>query len=75
MNSAILENPALLDPDKSLRDQMEALFLKPLRKLQFRLRECPPLVFVVDALDECIHESLDEFTSKSELADLISLLG
>ncbi|KAG1763392.1 hypothetical protein EDD22DRAFT_506505 [Suillus occidentalis] len=75
VNSAILENPALLDPDKSLRDQMEALFLKPLQKLQFRLRECPPLVFVVDALDECIHESLDEFTSNSELADLISLLG
>jgi len=67
VNSAIRENPALLDPDKSLRDQMEALFLQPLLKLRFRLRDCPPSVFVVDALDEC--------TSKTELADLISLLG
>ncbi|KAG2335967.1 hypothetical protein BDR05DRAFT_897414, partial [Suillus weaverae] len=33
VNRAIIENPALLDPDKSLRDQMEALFLRPLRKL------------------------------------------
>lgn len=67
VNEAIKGNPALLDPDKSLRDQMEALFLRPLRRLYFRLRERPPLVFVVDALDEC--------TSQSELADLISLLG
>ncbi|KAG1776923.1 hypothetical protein EV702DRAFT_294596 [Suillus placidus] len=27
VNKAILENPSLLDPDKSLRHQMEALFL------------------------------------------------
>jgi len=67
VNRAIRENPALLDPDKSLRDQMEALFLQPLLKLRFRLRDRPPSVFVVDALDEC--------TSKTELADLISLLG
>ncbi|KAG1788694.1 uncharacterized protein HD556DRAFT_851087 [Suillus plorans] len=80
VNKAIIENPALLDPDKSLRDQMEALFLRPLRKLFLRLRECPPLVFVIDALDECTPESLesesfDEPTSESELADLISMLG
>ncbi|KAG1774635.1 hypothetical protein EV702DRAFT_521224 [Suillus placidus] len=80
VNRAIIENPALLDPDKSLRDQMEALFLRPLRKLLLRLRECPPLVFVIDALDECTpesleSESLDEPTAESELADLISLLG
>ncbi|KAG2339150.1 hypothetical protein BDR05DRAFT_892142, partial [Suillus weaverae] len=30
---SILEDPALLDPDKSLRDQMEALLLQPLWKL------------------------------------------
>ncbi|KIK37750.1 hypothetical protein CY34DRAFT_92213, partial [Suillus luteus UH-Slu-Lm8-n1] len=80
VNRAIIENPALLDPDKSLRDQMEALFLRPLRKLSRRLRECPPLVFAIDALDECTPESLesesfDEPTSESELADFISLLG
>lgn len=63
-----MENPALLDPDKSLRDQMEVLFLQPLWKLRSRVREeHPPLVFVVDALHEC--------TSKAELADLISLLA
>ncbi|KAG1738608.1 uncharacterized protein EDB91DRAFT_1249131 [Suillus paluster] len=67
VNKSIRENPALLDPNKSLRDKMEAFFLQPLRRLQFRLRGCPPLSFVVDALDEC--------TSESELADLISLLG
>jgi len=67
VNNASRENPALLDPDKSLHDQMEALFLQPLLKLRFRLRDCPPSVFVVDALDEC--------TSKTEVADLISLLG
>ncbi|KIK45389.1 hypothetical protein CY34DRAFT_543387 [Suillus luteus UH-Slu-Lm8-n1] len=67
LNRAIRENPALLDPNKSLRDQMEGLFLKPLRNLQIRLRECPPSTFVVDALDECV--------SKTEVADLISLLG
>ncbi|KAG1759262.1 hypothetical protein EDD22DRAFT_152249 [Suillus occidentalis] len=85
VNSAILENPALLDPDKSVRDQMEGLFLRPLRKLQIRLRECgnPPLAFIVDALDECTSEtldqptfeSLDEDKSESELAELISLLA
>jgi len=67
VNNAIRENPGLLDPDKSLHDQMEALFLQPLLKLRFRLRDCPPSVFVIDALDEC--------TSKTEVADLISLLG
>ncbi|KAG2742907.1 hypothetical protein P692DRAFT_20879132 [Suillus brevipes Sb2] len=83
VNNAILENPALLDPDKSVRDQMEGLFLRPLRKLQGRLRECgnPPLAFIVDALDECTSldqptfESLDEDKSKSELVELISLLA
>ncbi|KAG2335672.1 hypothetical protein BDR05DRAFT_971544 [Suillus weaverae] len=34
VNRANLENPALLDPDKSVHDQMEDLFLRPLRKLQ-----------------------------------------
>ncbi|KAG1776051.1 hypothetical protein EV702DRAFT_931449, partial [Suillus placidus] len=63
----IQSNPSLLDPDKSLRDQMDALFLQPLRMLRFRLNGCLPLVFVVDALHEC--------TSKAELADLISLLA
>lgn len=63
-----LENPALLDPDKSLRDQMEKLFLWPLRRLRLRSGvKCPPLVFVVDALHEC--------TSKAELANLITLLA
>jgi hypothetical protein len=38
VNRAICENPALLDPYKSLRDQMEALFLQPLLKLCFRLQ-------------------------------------
>ncbi|KAG1817515.1 uncharacterized protein BJ212DRAFT_1269996, partial [Suillus subaureus] len=33
MARCIRDNPALLDPDKSLRDQMEALFLLPLRWL------------------------------------------
>ncbi|KAG2035327.1 hypothetical protein BDR03DRAFT_1093230 [Suillus americanus] len=67
VNRAIRDNPALLDPDKSLYDQMEALFLQPLRKLQLRLRGCPPLTFVVDALDEC--------TSEPELTDLILSLA
>jgi hypothetical protein len=66
-NIAIRENPALLDPDKSLRDQMEALFIRPLRQLRLRLRDNPPPVFVIDALDEC--------TSENETADLIFLLG
>ncbi|KAG2046925.1 hypothetical protein BDR06DRAFT_864534, partial [Suillus hirtellus] len=52
LNRIIRENPALLDANKSLRDQMEGLFLKPLRKLQIRLRECPPSMFIIDALDE-----------------------
>jgi hypothetical protein len=63
----IRDNPALLDPDKSLRDQMEALFLRPLRSLQGRLHRRPPMVFVIDALQEC--------TSKAEVADLITLLA
>ncbi|KAG1855756.1 hypothetical protein DFJ58DRAFT_727416 [Suillus subalutaceus] len=67
VNRAIRNNPALLDPDAPLCDQMEALFLQPLRKLQLRLRGCPPLSFVVDALDEC--------TSEPELADLILSLA
>jgi environmental stress-induced protein Ves len=67
MNTAIRENPGLLHPDKSPRAQMDALFLRPLRELRFRLRECPPLVFVIDALDEC--------TPETEIADLIALLG
>jgi hypothetical protein len=65
VNRAIRENPALLDPDKSLHDQMEALFLRPLRALRLRLRGRSPLAFVIDALDEC----------PSESDELISLLG
>ncbi|KAG2347301.1 hypothetical protein BDR05DRAFT_725669 [Suillus weaverae] len=67
VNRTIRDNPALLDPDKSLRDQVEALFIQPLRRLQLRLRGCPPLAFVVDALDEC--------TSETELTDLILYLA
>ncbi|KAG2109740.1 uncharacterized protein F5147DRAFT_635171 [Suillus discolor] len=66
VNKAIHENPAVLDSRKSLRDQMMALFRRPLSHLQSSLRECPPPVFVVDALDECQPETV---------ADLISLLG
>ncbi|KAG2132358.1 hypothetical protein DEU56DRAFT_757336 [Suillus clintonianus] len=65
VNRSIHKDPALLGPDKSLREQMNALFLQPLRRLRFRLKES--LVFVIDAIDEC--------TSETELADLISLLG
>ncbi|KAG2348211.1 hypothetical protein BDR05DRAFT_506044 [Suillus weaverae] len=67
VNRFIRENPSLLDPNKSLRDQMEVLFLQPLRKLRFRLRGCEPLTFIVDALDEC--------TSNAELTDLILFLA
>ncbi|KAG2142331.1 hypothetical protein DEU56DRAFT_692899, partial [Suillus clintonianus] len=49
---AIIENPAVLEPNSSLRDQMEALFLRPLRNLHQRQKNCPPLSFVIDALDE-----------------------
>ncbi|KAJ8582109.1 hypothetical protein M405DRAFT_717498, partial [Rhizopogon salebrosus TDB-379] len=38
--------------NKSLYEQMEALFLQPLRGLRLRLHGCPPLVFAVDAIDE-----------------------
>ncbi|KAG2119181.1 hypothetical protein DEU56DRAFT_137055 [Suillus clintonianus] len=64
---AIIENPAVLEPDSSLRDQMEALFLRPLRQLCKKRENCLPLSFVIDALDEC--------TSEAELTELISLLG
>jgi tetratricopeptide (TPR) repeat protein len=64
---SILDNPALLDPDKSLREQMEKLFLWPLWRLRMMQGNCPPLVFVVDALHEC--------ASKAEVADLIALLA
>ncbi|KAG2741554.1 hypothetical protein P692DRAFT_20750933, partial [Suillus brevipes Sb2] len=67
LNRTIRENPPLLDPDKSLREQMEGLFLKPLRKLHLRLRECPPSTFVIDGLDEC--------ACKTDLKDLIFLLN
>ncbi|KAG1809964.1 uncharacterized protein HD556DRAFT_1223498, partial [Suillus plorans] len=69
VNKAIHENPAVLDSSKSLRDQMMALFRRPLGHLQSSLRECPPPVFVVDALDECQPETPEM------VADLISLLG
>ncbi|KAG1894354.1 uncharacterized protein F5891DRAFT_961643 [Suillus fuscotomentosus] len=65
VNKAICENPVVLDSSKSLCDQMMALFRRPLWHLQSSLCECPPLVFVVDALDECQPEMV---------ADLISLL-
>ncbi|OAX36405.1 hypothetical protein K503DRAFT_301249, partial [Rhizopogon vinicolor AM-OR11-026] len=67
VSRAIRENPAILDLDTSLEDQMETLFLQPLRVLKLRLCKCPPLVFAVDALDEC--------TSEAEIVDLISVLG
>ncbi|KAG1771772.1 hypothetical protein EDD22DRAFT_966014 [Suillus occidentalis] len=67
VNRTIHDNPALLDPDTPLCDQMEALFLQPLRWLQLRLRGCPPLSFIVDALDEC--------SSEPELTDLILSLA
>jgi hypothetical protein len=46
---------------------MKALFLRPLQKFQLSLRGCPPLTFVIDALDECTYEP--------ELADLIFSLA
>ncbi|KAG1817690.1 uncharacterized protein BJ212DRAFT_1199911, partial [Suillus subaureus] len=52
VNRAIHKNPAVLDSCKSLCDQIEVLFHQPLWHLQYRLCECLPLVFVVDALDE-----------------------
>ncbi|KAG1807685.1 uncharacterized protein BJ212DRAFT_1281760, partial [Suillus subaureus] len=52
VNRAICSNPTLLDADMPLSDQMEALFLQPLWKLQLRLHKCLPLTFVIDALDE-----------------------
>ncbi|KAG2350817.1 hypothetical protein BDR05DRAFT_869344, partial [Suillus weaverae] len=52
VNKVIHNNPALLDPDTPLCDQMEALFLRPLRWLRLRLRGGPPLSFIIDALDE-----------------------
>ncbi|KAG2338691.1 hypothetical protein BDR05DRAFT_951752 [Suillus weaverae] len=67
VSKSIRDDPALLDPSKSLRVQVETLFLKPLRRLHLRLRGCQPLTFVVDALDEC--------TSEFELADLILSLA
>ncbi|KAG1802538.1 uncharacterized protein BJ212DRAFT_1216361, partial [Suillus subaureus] len=50
VNRTIHENPSLLDLNKSLRNQMEALFLKPLWKLHPRLHGCEPLTFVINAL-------------------------
>ncbi|KAG1861302.1 hypothetical protein F4604DRAFT_1957601 [Suillus subluteus] len=67
VNKVIHDNPALLDSDTPLCDQMEAFFLKPLRWLRSRLRECPPLTFVINALDEC--------TSEPDLTDLILSLA
>jgi hypothetical protein len=67
VNRTIYDNPALLDPDTPLCDQMEALFLQPLRWLRPRLRGGPPLSFIVDALDEC--------SSEPELTDLILSLA
>ncbi|KAG1777331.1 hypothetical protein EV702DRAFT_273498 [Suillus placidus] len=67
VNRVIREDPALLGPDKSLREQMNALFLRHLRTLRFKLAKSLPVVFVIDAIDEC--------TSETELTDLISLLG
>ncbi|KAG1743438.1 hypothetical protein EDB19DRAFT_1827338 [Suillus lakei] len=64
---AIRDDPVLLDPDTPLCNQMEALFLQPLRKLEDRLAGCSPLSFVIDVLDEC--------TSEPELVDLIHFLA
>ncbi|KAG1809826.1 uncharacterized protein HD556DRAFT_1223603, partial [Suillus plorans] len=52
VNRAIRENPAVLKSSESLRNQMKALFRQPLLHLQLSLRDCPPPVFVIDALDE-----------------------
>ncbi|KAG1815052.1 uncharacterized protein BJ212DRAFT_1359146 [Suillus subaureus] len=66
VHKAIHENPAVQDPDKSLHDQMKALFHRPLWHLRFRLSGCLPPVFVINGLDEC---------EPKVVADLISLLG
>ncbi|KAG1814594.1 uncharacterized protein BJ212DRAFT_1300411 [Suillus subaureus] len=63
----IHEDPALLDPDAPLCDQMKAFFLQPLQKLQSRLRGCLPLLFIINALDEC--------TSEPKVKDLIISLA
>ncbi|KAJ8587183.1 hypothetical protein M405DRAFT_863967 [Rhizopogon salebrosus TDB-379] len=67
VNIAIGEDCAHLYPEQPLRKQMEALFIRPLRTLRWRLSGSPPVVFVIDALDECACEY--------ETAELISLLG
>ncbi|KAG2132367.1 hypothetical protein DEU56DRAFT_859534, partial [Suillus clintonianus] len=63
---AIHENPAVLNPGQSLRDQMMALVRRPLWHLEERQRGCLPPAFVIDALDECKPETV---------ADLVFLLG
>ena len=57
----------ILDRSSSRCDQMEALFLNSLQRPRPRLSECPLVMFAMDALDEC--------TSETEIADLISLLA
>lgn len=61
---AILEDEMLLSSDKSRRDQMQELIIKPLRPLQFRKETS--YVIVIDALDEC--------SSTEEVTRLVKLL-
>ncbi|KAG1881163.1 hypothetical protein F4604DRAFT_1953715 [Suillus subluteus] len=61
---AIAEDELLLSSDKSRRDQMQELIIKPLRQLQFRKETS--YAIVIDALDECL--------STEEAARLVKLL-
>ncbi|KAG1791209.1 uncharacterized protein HD556DRAFT_1273223 [Suillus plorans] len=68
VNRAIRDNPTVLDSSKSLCGQMMVLFRRPLWHLQLRLRNHPPPVFVVDALDasdECQPETVADLISSS----------
>ncbi|KAJ3550838.1 hypothetical protein NMY22_g197 [Coprinellus aureogranulatus] len=68
--SAIQEDPAIFT--RSLERQMEALILNPLRRAMFRPR--PPIVIVVDGIDECGEDTHSD-PSRSKEKDQIEPSG
>ncbi|KAG0693124.1 hypothetical protein DFH29DRAFT_420384 [Suillus ampliporus] len=60
---AIRYDPAILDPRKSLADQIQNLIVKPLENLQVSWGHSKPKVLVIDAIDTCKEERICKLIS------------
>ncbi|KIK37540.1 hypothetical protein CY34DRAFT_452889 [Suillus luteus UH-Slu-Lm8-n1] len=60
---SIRSDPIILDPSRSLADQIQKLLVEPLQNLQVSWGHSEPKVLVIDAIDACEKEHICELIS------------